>query len=407
MAQGFLCCGAECGVSDASGVTRHLNFRGTSPTFDTTTVRTGLRALNCKATLGSSFAITPTVSSTLYVGRFYVRFVILPTLTCTIVEGRGASNVGVYYKASDSKLYAGYGLSNLGATGVAVTTGVWYRVDFKFNVSTNPWTIDAMINGVAVGQITKAAATGGISNLDLGIGELSTPTHEVLYDDLLLSATVADYPLGAGYVFSYIPNADGSHNVAGANDFEKTLTGTDITNATTDAYQLVDDRPLPASSVDFINGIAPPNDTDYVEIAYENSQEARAPRLVDAMFIHHDAGGAGTNDFTVTLRDSVGGTSQDIFTGATNVGATISARRQFFQDIPGGGTWTLGAFNALRSRFLVTDASPDVYLDALMLEAEYATTADARLQVASPMGLGISSQRVNLTPSANYFMGVM
>src|SRR3990167_7083696 len=163
MTTAVFCCGAECGVSDAAGVTRHLNFRGTAPTFDTTIVRTGLRALNCKATLGSSYAITPTFSSSVYVGRIYIRFVILPTLTCTVLEGRGASNVGVYYKASDSKIYAGYGLLNLGATGVAVTTGIWYRLDFRFNVSANPWTIDAQIDGSAVGQSTNAVAAGALS----------------------------------------------------------------------------------------------------------------------------------------------------------------------------------------------------------------------------------------------------
>jgi hypothetical protein len=269
---------------------------------------------------------------------------------------------GVYFKVADSTLVVGSAIGTLGGSGVVVTTGQWYRLDLQ-RTST---TLDARIDGVAVGQLSGSYAAS--TQLSLG----STETGDVFADDILVSRTLADYPLGAGYGLSYIPNADGTHNVAGANDFEKTLTGTDITNATTDAWQLIDERPLPTTAVDFINGIAPPNTTDYVEWAYEDSVEANAPQAVEAIFVHHDASGAGTNNFTVTLREHAGSTSANIFSGTTNVGATITYKRAHFATVPGtSDPWTTTKFNALRSRFLVTDASPDPYIDAAMLEADF------------------------------------
>lgn len=261
-----------------------------------------------------------------------------------------------------------------------MTTGTWYRVDFDFNIQTaGTDTCDVKVDGTAAAQASGTGQNIGQTSFLLGVVDSSasggTPTADVYFEDTLLSFTAADYPLGAGYVLSYIPNADGTHNVAGANDFEYTLTGTDITNASTDVYTLIDDRPLPTTAVDFINGIAPPNPTDYVEIQYEHSVESAAPRSVEAIVIHHDAGGAGTNNWTWTLRDHGGGTSANVHSGTTNVGATITAKRAHFTTIPGGGAWTLTAFNNLRSRFLVSDASPDVYIDAAMLEAEYAPVA--------------------------------
>jgi hypothetical protein len=305
--------------------------------------------------------------------RAYVYFATLPT-TDGLVLGVGLT--GLYFKASDSKLYVGESTTLLGASGVAITTGVQYRLELKRTATT----LDAQVDGTAVGQYSGsfAAETSAIAGVPLGIH-----TRDQFTDDILISQTAADYPLGAGYVLSYIPNADGTHNVAGANDFERTLTGTDITNATTTAYQLIDERPLPTTAVDFINGIAPPNSTDYVEWTYEDSVESGDPRTVEAIFVHHDASGAGTNNFTVTLREHAGSTSANIFSGTTNVGATITYKRAHFATVPGtSDAWTTTKFNALRSRFLVSDASPDPYIDAIMLEAEFA--------VGGPVGTGLA-----------------
>lgn len=378
MATPVYCCGFECGAIPSSGgsaATEHLLKVDVGLSFSTSTFRSpGLRALRSNptaATQAGRVTVSDGTPLTL-VSRFYVGFAVLPSADCTIYTHPGIlppSGPSVRFKQSDSKLYAAVG-TTFGATGVAVTTGVWYRIDFKsvIGAGSND-TADVQVDGVVCGQATAAGAGGGSGQIYIGCCDVVNA--DVFFDDHIISLTGADYPFGGGYVLSYIPNADGAHNVAGANDFERSLTGVDITNATTDAFDLINERPIPTTAVDFINGIAPPNATDYVEWAYEDSIQTVAPRAVEAILVVHDAGGSGTNSYTVTLRDSGGGTTANIFSGTQNFGATITQRRAHFATIPGAGAWTLTAFNALRSRFLVSDASPDPYIDAAMLEAEY------------------------------------
>jgi hypothetical protein len=372
MATPIFACGAECGVRLATGP--HWASQAGTVSFDTGTVRSGLRSVRSNPTTATGyFTSLAQASSTDWVIRLYVRFTTLPSASCAIVI-LATSGLGVYYKSSDSKLYAGSNTTNLGASGVAVTTGQWYRVDFKATSTT----ADASIDGTAVGQLAGSFS----ANTQFAVGvSTANATADLFIDDILISQTTADYPIGAGFVKSYIPNADGTHNlVGGANDFERTLTNVAITNSTTDAYDLINERPLPTTEVEFINAVAPPT-TDWVEWEYEDSTEADPPRAVEALLIHHDAGGAGTNDWSVILR--YGGSSSPIWTGTTNVGSTITAKRTIFPTVPGtgGDAWTTTAFNALRSRFTVTDAAPDVYLDAAMLEAEFpeAVAAVARV----------------------------
>src|SRR3990170_4548894 len=93
-------------------------------------------------------------------------------------------------------------------------------------------------------------------------GDNNSFTADFFHDDIVVSNTALDYPIGAGYVNHFVPTSDGSHNVAGAADFRRGDTTTDITNATTDAYQLVDDVPLDdvtPDADDHIRIVAPPN----------------------------------------------------------------------------------------------------------------------------------------------------
>lgn len=376
-------CGFECGASignQAGGGGLHWTNSGTA-SFDTGTVRTGLRSARCNPSAATGFFFHIHANNRL-VGRLYVRFATLPTADRQLIflttSGLAETNApSVFFKSSDSKLYASVG-TTLGASGVSVTTGVWYRLDFDLQIATGGNdTADLRVDGTAVGQATATGLSSSGAFVVIGF-QTTNGTGDVFFEDSLFSVTGADYPLGAGYVKSYIPNADGGHNVAGANDFERTLTGTDITNATTDAYELVNDRPIETVEGDFIRAVAPPNSTDYVEVAFEDSSEPAAPRCVQGLSVHHTASGSGTTAFSVVLRDTDGGT-QD-FIASTSIAATIFlfGITAIFNTIPGtANAWTLTAFNALRARFLVSDASPDPYLDGLMLEAEYEEVAVA------------------------------
>lgn len=369
------CCGAECG---AFGGGAHFTQASGTASFSTTTIRTGARSIRSNPTAGiTTFQNQDLPSSLTHVGRCYVRFATLPDADTSIIHygstGSPASACGVRFKVSDSSLYAAVG-TTFGASGVAVTTGQWYRIDFKFVcVAAGNDTTDVQIDGTVCGQAT--AAGDGAATTTIKYGNLETATCDIYWDDFLWSITGGDYPLGAGYVRSYVPNADGAHNVAGANDFERSATGTDITNATTDAYTLIDDRPIKSGTIaEYINGIAPPNSTDYVEWQYEDSVESDPPRAVEAILTLSDAATAGANACTITLREHAGATSGNIFSGdtaAASAGAAVFKRAQF-ATVPGtADAWTTTKFNALRSRFLVSDAAPDPWVGSAMLEAEF------------------------------------
>src|SRR5262249_34270136 len=148
--------------------------------------------------------------------------------------------------------------------------GTTYYIDVKVVSTANPWLIDVKVNGTACGQKSATHTADTTSTPSMILGDSATPvTCDYLIDDVLASVTSGDYPIGDGYVNHFVPTSDGTHNVAGTGDFQRTLTGTDILNSTTTAFQLVDEVPLDSGTpTDFINLIAPPNATDYVEVVY-------------------------------------------------------------------------------------------------------------------------------------------
>lgn len=360
------CCGFECGVSGA-----HWSSTGTV-SFDTTTKRTGARSLRLNPS-ASTARVVQTISG-VNVIRFYVYFASLPTSSAQLCFL--TTSGGVTFKSSDSKIYAG--ATVLGTTGVSVTTGQWYRIDCKVDVSSGDTVSDVQVDGVACGQATSVGTTPFNS---ITLGDDFNYTADIYMDDVLASSTLSDYPLGAGYVNHFIPTSDGTHNIAGTGDFQRTTTGTDILNATTTAYQLVDDVPLESgSSVDWINMVAPPNATDYVECVFGPasgiSTPTVAPRAVEVIAGIHQAGTASGN-MAIRLNDN--GTTNDIYS-ATGAGGstTVVYKRKHYATAPTGGAWTVAAgagnFNNLKMRYgspAAVDANPDQYLDCIMVEAEF------------------------------------
>jgi hypothetical protein len=206
---------------------------------------------------------------------------------------------------------------------------------------------------------------------------------DVFFDDLLLGATGPDYPFGSGYTNHFVPTADGSHNVASTNDFERTLTGTDIDNATTTAYQLVDDVPLESgASVDWINMVAPPNATDYVECIFGPAPGIRIP-TVPPRHVEVQAGihqfGTGPGNMEIRIVDNGGANAMYSATAVAGVTTVAYKRVSYPNAVNGGGPWLIGGggngdFLDLRVRFgspAALDVNPDQYFDCIMIEAEF------------------------------------
>jgi hypothetical protein len=318
----------------------------------------------------------------------------------------GTRQSGLGYKSSDGKWYAcaqtDGGAVAFGATGVTLGAG-WHFVDMKINASANPWTVDVSVDGTTLGQVTVGLASNNQDKLILGAFDpttIPTWTGDIFFDDVLASNTLADYPFGDGYVNQFVSVSDGTHNVAGAADFKHGTAGTDITNATTDAWTLVADVPLPTgtpSTTDLISNIAPPNATDYVKViigpAPGISTPTTGPRAVEAIAAIHQAG-TGTGNMEIRLDDN--GTKDAIYSATTVAGTTaFKYVRKHYATAPStGAAWTSALFNAIQVEFgspAAVDANPDQYYDAMMFEGEF-------VQVAAP-GRAPTRNRMRNWPS--------
>ena len=157
-----------------------------------------------------------------WVIRLYVYFATLPDADCIIFRNEAAARGGVAFKVADSKLYPAYGNIVFGSTGVAVTTGQWYRIDFMADNSANPTLIDVSIEGTACAQLSSAVAADSTQQFRAGLGNVVT-AGDAYFDDIVVSHTLVDYPIGAGKVDHFVPVSDGApdHNIAGAADFRR------------------------------------------------------------------------------------------------------------------------------------------------------------------------------------------
>lgn len=383
-------CGLECGI-----FIPHFQAVG-SPAIVTSPVRSGANALQVNPSAGIEYAYVrgTLVNTNTPVARIYLYIVSHPTTDAVVCGPRTASFVhaGLAYKSSDGKYYAGSvagGSHTFGATGVTLTTATWYRVDLKVVSSANPWLVDVQVDGTACGQCSVATAAEVFDDTNglVVLGSITSETYEMSFDDIVVSNTAGDYPIGAGYVNRFIPTSDGTHNIAGAGDFERGNSGTDILNASTTAFNLIDDVPLPSGTVDEADcqrAVAPPNATDYPECVFGPaagvSTPTVAPRAVEVVLAHHQIA-TQTGSMRVALNDN--GTTDDVLAlvGAAGV-VTYRYARKHYALAPTGGAWTVAAgagnFNNIRSRFLSADPAPDQCLDAIMIEAEFAEVAKAR-----------------------------
>jgi hypothetical protein len=339
---------------------------------------------------------TTYVSGTRIVGRGYLYFVTLPSGDVRLIQTNQTAGPSVLFVSSDSKIYARSDTTN-GASGVAVTTGQFYRIDFDFHIETAGADFcDVQVDGTACGQATATGASASPTALQMGLN--AAVTGDVIFDDMVFSNTAADYPIGAGYVDHFVPTADGTHNVAGAADFRKTLTATDILNSTTDAYQLVDDVPLEAVVTDWINMIAPVNATDYVECIFGPapgiSAPTTGPRAVEIICGINQAG-TGVGNMEIRINDNA--TLNTLYTATGVAGVAVATgqvfkRKHYATAIAGGGAWVIGGggngdFTDLRIRFgspAALDVNPDQYFGCAMIEAEFAPAAPAAFLAERP-----------------------
>jgi hypothetical protein len=385
-------CGAECGVNGVGsapgtgGVSHWEVFTGTVTVHTGTFRSPGVRAYKVTSAAGAQNYIGKTLASVnKAVARFYVYFSALPSANCQIAAFN--SSVGNYpsvtFKSSDSKIYASVA-ATLGATGVSVTTGVWYRIDISADTSTGTRTSNVQVDGTACGQasttetasVMVTARFGGNSSSD------TTANHTHFIDDIVISLTAADYPLGAGVVVGLYPSADGTHNYNATGDFNYENT-TNVATGATDTWSHINSV-LDTTIGNFL-GVPAAANTEYLEWQFQDTPSDVSTILgVEVVMASHSATTVA-NKQTLRLNDN--GTLNDVCTDLDQSQTTITYHTKHYATAPStSAAWSKTLVDGLRARwnssYGTVDESPVPFIDGLCLEAAYVQSLVAAAETA-------------------------
>lgn len=358
-----LVCGFECGVADA-----HWSIG--NPTFVTSSPISGLRSLRCNSAGGNAFTLS--VSSFgvgVIVMRLTVKFTTLPDVDLHLA-GIQINRAGLFFKVSDSTLRSGSD-AGLGNTGYSVAAGGIYNLVVSIDTRANNWVINLYVNGLHLSQVAPAFALS-VSAKQVILGFADNATADLLYDDVVVSTSLADVPLPNVKVLSFVPDADGTHTATTSTIVKGTVAtpvGANVAGAT-DVFNWVDGRPIGGGATDNTRLVNQQTaGALYAEVDFESTSEASPPLGIDVITVDRQAA-TQSGGFSTKLNDN--GTESDIITRSAAGVVTDRFVAKHYPTMVGGGAWTLARFNALKARFGYSgDATPDQYWRGVMIEAAF------------------------------------
>lgn len=376
------CTGYEHGLATLSGSGTGLGTTIVgSPTVQGDTKRTGDYALSCS---GATYTKAITASATVTL-RFSVYFSALnATSTTEMLRLSGTiSSCYLYHEgttgSNKNKLYFySSGASNPYSSST-VTTGQWYDIDIKLD-GTNK-TVDWKINGTAQTQLTGFGTAGNVSLLRIGCADASN-TH--IIDDVVVTNSGTDYPLGDCEVIGLRPTSDGTHN--NASNIMEDSAGADIgdgTGGTVNAYGYLDEKPWTSTAnSDYVrqtdNGTG-----NYAEVNFADTTETDILGAI-AVLEYAASGTSADNGGCVIIDED---TTATTLWGASGALADYSESSAFYKSVilpVPSGTWDTAAVNALKCRIgYSSDADPDPYWLAVMLEVAYRPSTNVQLTMSS------------------------
>lgn len=272
-------------------------------------------------------------------GQVWFRFDTLPTTgECSIFGFSAASGVvgQVVYTASDNMLKVRIGSSGT-AMGTSVVANTSYRLDMRYDTDGTTWTMDAWIDGAD--QTTQTSAQPGNSTVDqLRWGPTGSPNCVLrLANTVVRSDTASPSLWNSMRVKLLSVTADGTHAV-GSGAF-KDNAGTTLNNATTTAYQRLDEVPM-SGTTDWIEQTVV-DASGYMELAFDDDTTGGTVIQGSGLVAYHAGGTAKASVFS-SATESV------VFSGSMNVAGTLTFKRVVIA--PTGGTWSTAKLNALVGR---------------------------------------------------------
>lgn len=287
-----------------------------------------------------------TTPGTLLVGSFKMRLIQNPATIWTRVFHMSADVVSAIGPDTDGTIGA-IVATGTKVTGPSIADGLWHRVDFRYNTSPATHTLDWAVDGANQTQATGAGtASSNITTWGAGSNTAPNTNHKAEVDDIVLSQTTGDYPLGPHSVFAVVPDADGTH-VAGTNVMERASDGTDIGVVT--AWDLLDDWP-PTTGINNADSVtsSASGATNYAEVLFsEKPDYAQQTLWAVRGLVAHQSDTTGANTGITRIVDSGGTTLTDIYSGdMSEITAHYTAR---LITAPAGG-WTVANFQGIKGR---------------------------------------------------------
>lgn len=314
----------------------------------------------------------------------------------------GVSEAGLRYNPTSNKIesYGADFTSGTGSESGTTNPNDWRWIDIRYNASANPHTMSWSVDGVA--QTTCSAPNGAttISGILFGDSSSGVGTGASDYDDLVVSATSGDYPLGTHVVKAVTVDSAGTVTLSGTTGNFQTFSGATPTktawNATT-ARDAVDELPPNTTSAQDGWCQITTAASDYVEMPMTTftlgGDVIVAARMYAAVWSQDATGGF------LGLRSYNGTTETNLF------GANISISGNNTTNLPWVAEMlTLADINtqteldalAIRGGFS-SDAAPDMGLHAVYVEiALIPSNGNATSAVALTLGVAASGARDSL-----------
>lgn len=369
-------CGAECGIETvgSTGLAPHWDSIFGAPAVSTAIFHYGLRSYRFNPLVSAARQLDKTISTTRLVGTAAIYFTTLPNGTTALIRAvpTAGSWPTIRFNVATSRLEAWFDDGGGIQAGPVVATGVWYVIDWDFNLSGATATIDWRVNGVVQTQSSFVQASATMTRFDQGV---NGNVMDMYIDDTILSYTAADYPIGAaaddGYsvkVLGFSPDSSGAHSFT-AGDFQDNV-GNNIALPDGDVHSFIDEVPI-TSTADYIKQVVVRSD-GYIRFGFEDTGETNNALGVEVVSSQRAAGANSKAAFN--LDD--GGTLGTIYPLSTISFDSLIYNTKQFATAPSGGAWTKAKINALAARWgYSTVTTPNPYLDGVILEIGWAVTA--------------------------------
>lgn len=318
----------------------------------------------------------------------------------------GVAEAGLRYNPSTNKIETyGDDITGDSSTAATINPNEWHWIDIRYNASGSNHTMDVSVDGVAMTQCTGTGlGATTISGILFGDSSSGVGTGASDYDDLVVSATSGDFPLGEHVVKVLTVDPSGTVTLSGTTGNFQTFSGSTPTktawNATTARGAVDDLPPLTGSSQDGWCQITTASN-DYVEMPLTTITLGGDVVVAGRVYVPvwtQDATGA-----FLGVRTWNGTTERNLF------GATISISGNNTTTLPWVAEMiTLADFNtqgevdaaAIRGGFS-SDAAPDVGFHAAYMElALIPATGDATSAVDITLGVAATGARNSEATSA-------